>query len=68
MHGKEFWSYENLLKGQKDHIFVIFRIFPVHGKIIFAEFSFKRKCKKAASFRKCIFSGKYKIFVFDSCM
>ena len=50
-------------KGRKDHIFVSFRMFPFHGNIIFSELSFKRKCKKAASFRKCVFLRKYEIFV-----
>ena len=50
-------------KGRKDQIFVSFRMFPFHGNIIFSELSFKRKCKKAASFRKCVFLRKYEIFV-----
>ena len=54
-------------KDRGDDIFVSFRMFPFHGKIIFAELSFKRKCKKATSFRKCVFPRKYKIFVYDSC-
>ena len=53
-------------KDRKDHIFISFRMFPFHGNIIFSEFSFKRKCKKAASFCKCVFLRKYEIFVFDS--
>ena len=53
-------------KGRKDHIFISFRMFPFHGNIIFSELSFKRKCKKAASFRKCVFLRKYEIFVYDS--
>ena len=54
-------------KDRKDHIFISFRMFPFHGNIIFSKLSFKRKCKKAASFRKCVFLGKYEIFVYDSC-
>ena len=54
-------------KDRKDHIFISFRVFPFHGNIIFSELSFKRKCKKAASFRKCVFLRKYEIFVYDSC-
>ena len=42
-------------------------MFPFHENIIFSEHSFKRKCKKAASFRKCVFLRKYEIFVYDSC-
>ena len=54
-------------KGRrKDHTFVSFRMFPFHGNIIFSELSFKRKFKKAASFRKCVFLRKYEIFVYDS--
>ena len=53
-------------KGRKDHIFVSFHMFLFHGNIIFSELSFKRKCKKAASFRKCLFLRKYEIFVCDS--
>ena len=53
-------------KDRKDHIFISFRVFPFHGNIIFSELSFKRKCKKAASFRKCVFLRKYEIFVYDS--
>ena len=53
-------------KGRKDHIYVSFRMFPFHGNITFSELSFKRKCKKAASFRKCAFLGKYEIFLYDS--
>ena len=54
-------------KDRKDHIFISFRMFPFYGNIIFSELSFKRKCKKAASFRKCVFLRKYEIFVYDSC-
>ena len=43
-------------KCRKDHIFVCFRLFPFHGNIIFSYVSFKQKCKKAASFRKCVYS------------
>ena len=43
-------------KGRKDHICVSFCMFLFHGNIIFSESSFKRKYKKAASFRKCVFS------------
>ena len=53
-------------KDRKDHIFINFRMFPFHGNIIFSELFFKRKCKKAASFRKCVFLRKYEIFVYDS--
>ena len=53
-------------KGRKDRIFVSFRMFPFHGNIIFSELSFKRKFKKAAFFRKCVFWRKYEIFVYDS--
>ena len=53
-------------KCRKDRIFVCFCMFPFHGNIIFYELSFKRKCKKAASFRKCVFLRKYEIFVYDS--
>ena len=42
-------------------------MFPFYGNIIFSELSFKRKCKKAASFRKCVILRKYEIFVYDSC-
>ena len=54
-------------KDRKDHIFISFLMFPFQGNIIFSELSFKRKCKKAASFRKCVFLRKYEIFVYDSC-
>ena len=54
-------------KDRKGHFFISFRMFPFHGNIIFYELSFKRKCKKAASFRKCVFLRKYEIFVYDSC-
>ena len=54
-------------KDRKDHIFISFRMFPFHGNIIFSELSFKRKCKKAASFRKCVFLRKYEIFAYNSC-
>ena len=54
-------------KDRKDHIFISFRMFPFYGNIIFSELSFKQKCKKAASFRKCVFLRKYEIFVYDSC-
>ena len=52
-------------KDRKDYVFVSFRKFPFHGNIIFSELSFKRKCKKAASFRfcTCAFLRKYEIFV-----
>ena len=53
-----------------DKKYIILReniMFPFHGNIMFSEFFFKRKCKKAASFRKCVFLGKYEIFVYDSC-
>ena len=53
-------------KRRKDHIFVSFRMFPFHGNMIFSELSFKQKCKKAASFCKCLFLRKYEIFVYDS--
>ena len=43
---------------RKDHIFI---------SIIFSDLSFKRTCKKAASFRKYVFLPKYEIFVCDSC-
>ena len=36
-------------KDRKDHIFISFRMFPFRGNIIFSEFCFKQKCKKAAS-------------------
>ena len=54
-------------KEPKDHIFVSFRFFPFHGNIIFSKFFFKRKCKKAASFRKFEFLRKNETFVYDSC-
>ena len=47
-------------KDRKDHFFVSFRMFPFHGNI-FSELSFKRKCKKAASFRRCVFLRKYDV-------
>ena len=53
-------------KGRKDHIFVSFHMFPFHGNIVFSELFFKKKCKKAASLRKCVFFRKYEIFVYDS--
>ena len=53
-------------KDRKDHIFVSFRKFPFHGNIIFSGLSFKRKYKKAASFRKCAFCQKYEIFVYTN--
>ena len=34
---------------------------------MFSELSFKRKCKKAASFSKYLFLRKYEILVYDSC-
>ena len=39
----------------------------IHGNIIFSELSFKRKCKKAASFRKYVLLRKYEMFLYDSC-
>ena len=54
-------------KDRKDHIFISFRMFPFQGNITFYELSFKRKCKKAASFRKCVFLRKYETFVYGSC-
>ena len=42
-------------KGRKDQFFVSFLMFPFHRNIIFSELSLKRKYKKAASFRKCVF-------------
>ena len=39
-------------KERKDHIFVSFLMFPLYRNFIFSELSFKRKCKKAASFRR----------------
>ena len=53
-------------KDRKDNIFIRFRMFPSYGNIIFSELSFKRKCKKAVSFRKCVFLRKYEIFIYDS--
>ena len=38
-------------KDRKYHIFVSFRMFPFRGNIAFSELSFKRKYKKAATFR-----------------
>ena len=54
-------------KDRKDHILISFFRFPFHGNIIFSEFSFRRKCNKAASFPKFVFLSKYEIFVYDSC-
>ena len=53
------------LKRSENHIFTGFRRFTFPGNIIFSELSFKRKCKKAASFRfcTCAFLRKYEIFV-----
>ena len=51
-------------KYRKDHIFACFHMFPFHGNIFSA--SFKRKCKKTASFRKCVYLRKYEIFVYDT--
>ena len=53
-------------ENRKDHFFISFRMFPFYGNI-FSELFFERKCKKAASFRKCVFLHKYEIFVYDSC-
>ena len=53
-------------KGRKDHIFVSLCMFPFHGNVIFSELSFKRKCKKAASFGKCVFLREYEMFIYDS--
>ena len=53
-------------KDRKDHILVSFHMFPFNRNIIFSELSFKRKCKKAASFRKCVFLLKYEIFLYNS--
>ena len=53
-------------KDRKDHFFVSFLMFSFHRNIIFSELSFKGKCKKAASFRKCVFWRKYEIFVYVS--
>ena len=64
---RNFYHMKICEKDRKDHIFISFRMFPFHGNIIFSELSFKRKCKKAASFRKCVFLRKYEIFVYDSC-
>ena len=55
-------------KDRKDHIFISFCMFPFHGNIIFSELFFKRKCKKAVSFCKCVPLRKYEIFVYDSCV
>ena len=55
-------------KDREDHIFVSFRMFRFPGKITFAKLSFKQKCKKLGSFRKCVFLCKYEIFVYDSWM
>ena len=54
-------------KNKKDHIFIRFCMFPFYGNIIFSELFFKRKCKKAASSRKCLFLHKYEISVCDNC-
>ena len=64
---KNFRLTEICEKDRKDHFFVRFHIFPFHGNIIFSELSFKQKCRKAASFHKCVFLRKYEIFVYDSC-
>ena len=63
---KNFRLTEICEKDRKDDFFVRFRIFPFHGNIIFSELSFKQKCRKAASFHKCVFLRKYEIFVYDS--
>ena len=55
-------------KNKKDHIFVSFRMIPFHENIIFSELSFKRKCKKTTSFRKCVFLRKYEVSVYASCI
>ena len=47
-------------KDRKDSTFVIFHMFSFHENILFSELSFKRKCKKAASFCKRVFLPKYK--------
>ena len=54
-------------KNLEKIIFSLVFVFHFQGKIIFFELSFKRKCKKAPSVRKCIFLRKYEIFVYDSC-
>ena len=54
-------------KDRKDLIFISSCLFPFHANIIFSKLSFRRKCKKAASFRKCVFLRKYEIFVYDGC-
>ena len=63
---KEFRLTKICEKGRKDHIFVSFHMFQFHGNIIFSELSFKRKCKKASSFRKCVFLSKWEIFIYNS--
>ena len=55
-------------KDRKDHIFIGFRMFLFHGNIIFSELSFKRKPKKVAFVRKCVFLCKYEIFVHGNCV
>ena len=68
MHKKKKYYFIKICdKDRKYNIFVSFRMFPFHKNIIFSELSFKRKCKEAASFHKCIFLSKYEIFVYDSC-
>ena len=55
-------------KDRKDHMFISFCMSETfHGNIIFSELSFKQKCSKATSFRKCVFLRKYEISVYDSC-
>ena len=53
-------------KDRKNHIFVSFRMFPFQEIITLPELFFKPKCKKTASFRKCVFLRKYEIFVYGS--
>ena len=53
-------------KDWKDHIFVSFHMFSLYGNIKFSGLSFKRKCKKAVSFRKYVFLRKCETFAYDS--
>ena len=66
LHEKIFFVLQKFVKRAEKIIFSLVFMFPFHGNVIFSELSFKQKCKKAASFRKCAFFRKYEIFVYDS--
>ena len=64
---KRIFVLRKFVKTVEKIMFLFVLVCFCHGNIIFSELFFKRKCKKAASFRKCVFLRKYEIFVYDSC-